>query len=76
MPPDRPELPRRKALSVDDYVEGVRAGDVVSMNLYPLSARVAEMARKVRGLKGAVIPFEGVASIDGSFAIDAVAIAK
>ena len=56
--------------------EGVRAGDVVSMNLYPLSARVAEMARKVRGLKGAVIPFEGVASIDGSFAIDAVAIAK
>jgi LAO/AO transport system kinase len=27
MPPSRPGLPRRRALSVDDYVDGVRAGD-------------------------------------------------
>src|SRR5471032_710134 len=27
MPPNRPDLSRRRALSVDDYVEGVRAGD-------------------------------------------------
>jgi enamine deaminase RidA (YjgF/YER057c/UK114 family) len=56
--------------------EGVKADDVVSINLYPLSVRIGELARKVRPFRGAVIPFEGVASIDGSFAIDAVAIAK
>ncbi len=55
---------------------GGQPADIVSMNLYPLSARIGELARKVRPVQGAVIPFEGVASIDGTFAIDAVAIAK
>jgi LAO/AO transport system kinase len=27
MPPNSPDLPRRRALTVDDYVEGVRGGD-------------------------------------------------
>jgi enamine deaminase RidA (YjgF/YER057c/UK114 family) len=52
--------------------------DIVSTNIYPLSARIGEFVRKVRPTSGTVtvIPFEGVASVDGSFAIDAVAVSK
>jgi enamine deaminase RidA (YjgF/YER057c/UK114 family) len=57
---------------------GSEPADVVSTNIYPISARIGELVRKVRSTSGAVtvIPFEGVASIDGSFAIDAVAVLK
>lgn len=57
---------------------GVEPADIIETNIYPLSARIAELARNVRSTAGTmtVIPFEGVASIDGSFAIDAVAISK
>jgi enamine deaminase RidA (YjgF/YER057c/UK114 family) len=57
---------------------GSYPADIISTNIYPLSARIGELVRKVRSTSGAVtvIPFEGVASIDGSFAIDAVAVSK
>lgn len=54
---------------------GVAASDIVSMNVYPLSLPIAELVGKVRPPQGAltIVPFEGVASIDASFAVDAVA---
>jgi enamine deaminase RidA (YjgF/YER057c/UK114 family) len=54
---------------------GVAASDIVSMSVYPLSPPIAELAGKVRPPQGAltIVPFEGVASIDSSFAVDAVA---
>ena len=54
---------------------GVQPSDIVITHIYPLSARIGELAQKVRAAAGAVsvVPFEGVASIDGSFAVDAVA---
>jgi enamine deaminase RidA (YjgF/YER057c/UK114 family) len=57
---------------------GSDPADIVSTNIYPLSARIGELVRKVRSTSGTVtvIPFEGVASVDGSFAIDAVAVSK
>jgi enamine deaminase RidA (YjgF/YER057c/UK114 family) len=57
---------------------GSGPADVVETNIYSLSARMGELARKARSASGAVtvIPFEGVASVDGSFAIDAVAVSK
>jgi enamine deaminase RidA (YjgF/YER057c/UK114 family) len=57
---------------------GSDAADIVSTNIYPLSARIGELVRKVHSTSGTVtvIPFEGVASVDGSFAIDAVAVLK
>jgi enamine deaminase RidA (YjgF/YER057c/UK114 family) len=57
---------------------GIDPADIVGTNIYPLSVRIGELARKVRSTAGTVtvIPFEGVASIDGSFAVDAVAAAK
>lgn len=57
---------------------GSAPADIVSTNIYPLSARVGELVRKARSTSGAVtvIPFEGVASVDGSFAIDAIAVSK
>jgi hypothetical protein len=61
---------------IDKDLSEAGAGEVVQTDVYPLTKGTGELARKVRGMKGAVIPFEGVASIDGSFAIDAVAIAK
>ena len=61
---------------IDKDLSEAGAGEVVQTGVYALSKGTGELARKVRGVKGAVIPFEGVASIDGSFAIDAVAIAK
>ncbi len=57
---------------------GSHPADILSTNIYPLSARLGELVRKVRSTSGTitVIPFEGVASVDGSFAIDAVAVSK
>jgi len=57
---------------------GSEPADIVSTNIYPLSPRIGELVRKVRSTPGTVtvIPFEGVASVDGSFAIDAVAVSK
>jgi enamine deaminase RidA (YjgF/YER057c/UK114 family) len=54
---------------------GVAASDIVSMSVYPLSLPIAELAGKVRPTQGALtmVPFEGVASIDSIFAVDAIA---
>lgn len=54
---------------------GVAPAGVLATNIYPLSVRAGELARKVRGA-GIAIPFEGIASVDGSFAVDAIAAAK
>ena len=57
---------------------GIVPADIIATNIYPLSARIGELARKVRSTAGTVTvtPFEGIASVDGSFAIDAVAVSK
>jgi enamine deaminase RidA (YjgF/YER057c/UK114 family) len=54
---------------------GVQTPDIVEMHVYSLSERLGELARKVRTSPGefTVIPFEGVASVDGTFAVDAIA---
>ena len=65
---------------LDKYLTdaGVQPADIIATNIYPLSSRIGELARKLRSARGAVtvIPFEGVASIDGSFAVDAIALMK
>jgi enamine deaminase RidA (YjgF/YER057c/UK114 family) len=57
---------------------GIQPGDIVATRIYPLSVKAGELARKVRSTAGTitVIPFEGIASVDGSFAVDAIAISK
>jgi enamine deaminase RidA (YjgF/YER057c/UK114 family) len=57
---------------------GVDPADMIATHIYPLSPRLGELALKVRAAKSGatVVPVEGVASVDGSFAIDAVAAAK
>jgi enamine deaminase RidA (YjgF/YER057c/UK114 family) len=57
---------------------GGEPADIVATNIYPLSVPIGDLARKVRTTSGTmtVIPFEGIASVDGSFAIDAVAVSK
>lgn len=57
---------------------GIAPGDVIATDIYPLSAGIGKLAVKVRSTSGTVtvIPFEGIASVDGSFAVDAVAVAK
>lgn len=57
---------------------GIEPADIVATNIYPLSSRIGELASKVRSTAGTVtvIPFEGIASVDGSFAVDAVAVSK
>lgn len=57
---------------------GIEPAGIVAANIYPLSVRIGELARKVRPTPGSVtiVPFEGIASVDGSFAIDAVAVSK
>ncbi len=54
---------------------GAEQGSIVAMSIYPLVTRIGEMARAVRGQAGAMtaVPFEGVASLDAAFAVDAVA---
>ena len=53
----------------------VAPADIIATNIYPLSVRIGELAGKVRSTSGTmtIVPFEGIASVDGSFAIDAVA---
>lgn len=48
---------------------------IIATRIYALSPRLGELALKTKTLKGPapVIPVEGVASVDGSFAIDAIA---
>lgn len=57
---------------------GVQPADIVVTHIYPLTVRMGELARKTRATSNAVmvIPVEGVASIDGSFAVDAIAALK
>jgi enamine deaminase RidA (YjgF/YER057c/UK114 family) len=57
---------------------GIEPADIVATNIYPLSIRIGELARQIRSTSApvTVIPFEGIASVDGSFAVDAVAISK
>lgn len=57
---------------------GIDPADIIATNIYPLSARIGELARKARTTPGTmtVIPFEGIASVDGSFAVDAMAVLK
>jgi hypothetical protein len=54
---------------------GIQTAGVVMTNVYALSSRMGEMARKARRGPGAmsVTSVEGVASLDGSFAVDAIA---
>jgi enamine deaminase RidA (YjgF/YER057c/UK114 family) len=56
---------------------GVTNADIVSMTVYPLSLGIADLAAKVRPPQGTLtnIPVEGVASLDSSFAVDAVGVA-
>ena len=55
---------------------GASPGDVVLTNVYALTRPIAEMALKARPAGGeySVLPVEGIAASDGSFAIDVVAI--
>jgi hypothetical protein len=57
---------------------GVEPAGIIATNLYPLSVGIGELARKARSASGAVtvVPFEGIASVDGSFAVDAIAVSK
>jgi enamine deaminase RidA (YjgF/YER057c/UK114 family) len=57
---------------------GIEPADIVATSIYPLSVPIGDLARKVRSTAGSmtVIPFEGIASVDGSFAIDAVAVSR
>jgi enamine deaminase RidA (YjgF/YER057c/UK114 family) len=57
---------------------GVPSSDIIETRVYALSERLGDLARRVHTSPGAfmVFPFEGVASLDGSFAIDSVAAMK
>jgi enamine deaminase RidA (YjgF/YER057c/UK114 family) len=54
---------------------GVQPSDILETHVYALSEQLGELARKVHKTPGIFIvtPFEGVASLDGSFAIDVIA---
>jgi hypothetical protein len=54
---------------------GVPASGILEEHVYALSEKLGELARKVHTTPGTlmVLPFEGVASLDGSFAIDSIA---
>jgi enamine deaminase RidA (YjgF/YER057c/UK114 family) len=53
---------------------GVQSSNIINTNIYALSGRMGELARKSRSTPGTmtVASFEGVTSVDGSFAVDAV----
>lgn len=57
---------------------GVQVSDIVMTHIYPLSVRIGELAQKVRAATSpvSVVPIEGVAAIDGSFAVDSIAAVK
>jgi enamine deaminase RidA (YjgF/YER057c/UK114 family) len=59
---------------------GGEVSDIIQTNVYSLSERIGELARKIRTTPGPifpgpifVVPSEGVASLDGTFAVDAIA---
>ena len=54
---------------------GVQPADIVVTHLYPLSARIGEAAKTIRNTRSplSVVTVEGVAGIDGAFAVDAIA---
>lgn len=54
---------------------GSSAAAIALTNLYPLSTSMAELARRLRPSSSPtlVVPFEGLASIDAGFAVDAIA---
>lgn len=56
----------------------VEAANIIATDIYPLSAPIGKLARNLRTTSGTVtdIPFEGIASVDGSFAVDAIAVSK
>lgn len=62
-------------LDRDLGMAGVETPDILETHVYAVSERAAELARKARTTPGGwmAIPFEGVASLDGAFAIDAIA---
>ncbi len=57
---------------------GIEPTDIVSTRIYPLSVPIGELARRIRSTAGTmtIIPFEGIASVDGSFAVDAIAVSR
>jgi enamine deaminase RidA (YjgF/YER057c/UK114 family) len=57
---------------------GVVPADILATTIYPLSARAGDLARKVRttGAPVTAIPVEGIASVEGAFAVDAIAAVK
>ncbi len=60
-----------------DLVEGgAGQSSIVAMQIYPVVSKVGDKARALAGAPGAitVVPFEGTASLDGVFAVDAVAV--
>ena len=54
---------------------GSEVSDIIQTNVYSLSERTGELARRIRTTPGPifVVPSEGVASLDGAFAVDAIA---
>jgi enamine deaminase RidA (YjgF/YER057c/UK114 family) len=68
----------RKSLSQ----EGGSLDQVVFSSLYPLSSRISEQVRKIRGEfynearppAGTMLPFQGLPSMDAGFAVDVVAV--
>jgi enamine deaminase RidA (YjgF/YER057c/UK114 family) len=62
-------------LDRDLATAGASSANIVFTRLYPLSSAIGEMFRKLcfSGAPVAVVPFEGLASIDAGFAVDAIA---
>ncbi len=62
--------------------EGGSLREVAFTSLYPLSSRIAEQVRKIRGEfydrarppAGTMLPFQGLPSMDAGFAVDVVAV--
>ncbi len=61
-------------LNKDMAGAGAKPSDIVATHVYAVSERAGELARKVRAMPPlTIIPVEGVASLDGIFAVDAIA---
>jgi hypothetical protein len=61
------------ALAFQRLDRELNGAEILETRVYALSERLGDLARKVRAGSITVIPFEGVASLDGAFAVDAVA---
>jgi predicted transcriptional regulator with HTH domain len=61
---------------------GASLKSAVVLNIYPLSRQLSELARRVRAEfidvahppAGLIVPYEGLPSMDGAFALEAVAL--